>query len=74
MNRNLKVGKTYVFQIKPRKGLVYAVFNNDDFMQNWTVGKDGVMSMKVTTKQKGSLRITVKDGGLYYDRVTYCVE
>ena len=74
MNRNLKVGKTYVFQIKPRKGLVYAVFNNDDFMQNWTVGKDGVMSMKVTPKQKGSLKITVKDGGLYYDRVTYWVE
>ena len=30
--------------------------------------------MLLCPKQKGSLKITVKDGGLYYDRVTYWVE
>ena len=75
-NEKLKIGENYVFSFIPKEGVDWQIINGDDWYGEWTVDKDtGRMSIQITPKLKGKLKISVqrKEGGPYSTMVGYQV-
>ena len=76
-SETLKVGKTYTFSFIPQGGLDWQIINEKDWYKNWQVDEiTGRITMQVTPKHPGKLRISVKtvEGSAYNSMIGYQVK
>lgn len=76
-SETLRVGKTYTFSFIPQGGLDWQIINEKDWYKNWQVDEiTGRITMQVTPKHPGKLRISVKavEGSAYNSMIGYQVK
>ena len=72
MDKNLKAGQSYTFSFYPKSGVKWAMVNNDDWHNEWTVGDDGLHQITVAPAAGShTLYVMVKEGGSYWSCIEY---
>lgn len=72
MNMILESGTTYTFTFYPKKGINWALINNDKWHKGWTESPDGKLSMTITP-ERGELGLYIQygEGESYHSIIKY---
>ncbi|MCR4918895.1 MAG: hypothetical protein K5928_03635 [Prevotella sp.] len=60
MNRQLRLGETYMFSFTPRKGFKWALVEGSNWQTDWRTDESGRLSLSVAPKAPGRLSLCVQ--------------